>query len=157
MPRRRPPPEQQPLFAEPDSPPESVESRPRPTPERNPVSRPGPTPDHDPEPRTEESPFPRPQYGRPSPLDNLPDVRDGLNRKERIILFTLHEAQKERRGRYVSTAMLYGRVVERIDMSVEEFQRILQRMVGVQGGQSTPRPSPFSGHLPDEDDDPEKR
>jgi len=145
MPRRRPPPEQQPLFADPGSPSESLESRPAPIPEPLP------------EPRAEASPFPRPQYGRRSALDNLPDVRDGLNRKERIILFTLHEAQKERRGRYVSTAMLYGRVVERIDMSVEEFQRILQRMVGVQGGQSTPRPSPFSGHLPDEDDDPEKR
>jgi hypothetical protein len=77
-------------------------------------------------------------------------VRDGLTRKERVILYVLHETQKERKGRYVPTAMLYGRVVERIDISVEEFQRILQRMAGVEGGQSVRRPSPFSGALPDE-------
>ena len=134
-PRRRPPPEQQSFWSEPVP--------------AEPASA---------EPASEKlaPEEPAPQYGRSSPLDNLPDVRDGLTRKERIILYTLHEAQKERRGRYVGTAMLYGRVVERIDMSVEEFQRILQRMVGVQGGHSVPRPSPFSGPLPDEDDGVEK-
>lgn len=93
----------------------------------------------------------RPRRPR-SPLDDLPDVRDGLTRVERIILYTLHETQRERGGRYVPTAMLYGRVVERIDIGVEEFQRILQRLVGVHGGHTTPRRSPFSGP-PDDGED----
>lgn len=44
--------------------------------------------------------------------DNLPDVRDGLTRRERIVLWQLGELQKERKGRNVPTAQLYGRVVE---------------------------------------------
>ena len=63
-------------------------------------------------------------------LDNLPDVRDGLNRKERIVLYCIDQIQKERNGRNVPTVMLYGRVVEHIDMSVDELQHILQRFVG---------------------------
>ena len=60
---------------------------------------------------------------------NLPDIRDGLTKKERTVLFCLHELQKERDGRNVPTAMLYGRVVEYVDMSVDELQGILQRLV----------------------------
>ena len=63
-------------------------------------------------------------------LDRIPDVRDGLTRIERVILWQLHEAQKERPGRNVPTAMLYGRVVEHVNLSVPEFQRTLQRLVG---------------------------
>ena len=61
-------------------------------------------------------------------LDNLPDVRDGLNRKERAVLYCIHELQKERNGRNVPTAMLYGRVLEYVDMSESELQDILQRL-----------------------------
>ena len=43
------------------------------------------------------------------------------SRLERIILWQLREAQKERAS--VPTAMLYGRVVEHIDVSVEESYR----------------------------------
>lgn len=64
-------------------------------------------------------------------LNNIPDVRDGLTRKERIVLNCLHECQKERNGRNVPTVMLYGRVVEHIDMSVDELQLILQRMTNL--------------------------
>lgn len=67
---------------------------------------------------------------QPDPRDYLPDVRDGLNQRERTVLVCLHETQKELGGRNVPTAMLYGRVVEHIDMSVEELQSILQRFVG---------------------------
>ena len=63
-------------------------------------------------------------------LDDLPDVRDGLTRKERIVLYCIDTIQKERGGRNVPTAMLYGRVVEYIDMSVDELQSILQRLIG---------------------------
>lgn len=58
-------------------------------------------------------------------LDNLPDVRDGLTRKQRIILYCLDQLQKERDGRNVPSAMLYGRVVEFIDMGIDEFQAAL--------------------------------
>jgi len=63
-------------------------------------------------------------------VSELPDARDGLTRLERVILWQLREAQKERGGANVPTALLYGRVVEHVDVSVEEFQRVLQRLVG---------------------------
>ncbi len=66
--------------------------------------------------------------------DHIPDVRDGLTTKERIVLVCLQELQNQRNGRNVPTAMLYGRVVEHVDMSVAELQAILQRFVGVHGG-----------------------
>lgn len=68
--------------------------------------------------------------GDRDPRDGVPDARDGLTRPERIILWCLHELQKERGGRNVPTAMLYGRVVEHLDMSVDEMQRILVRLIG---------------------------
>lgn len=63
-------------------------------------------------------------------LDRIPDARDGLTRVERVVLFQLHEAEKERPGRGVSTALLYGRVVEHVNISVREFQRVMQRLTG---------------------------
>ena len=62
--------------------------------------------------------------------DHLPDVRDGLTRVERIILATLHRLQQERGGRNVPTAMLYGHVVEHVNLRPDEFQAILGRLVG---------------------------
>jgi len=62
-------------------------------------------------------------------MDLIPDVRDGLTRLERIILWQLDLAQKERGGRNVPSAQLYGRVVEHIDISVEEFQAALAKIV----------------------------
>jgi hypothetical protein len=66
-------------------------------------------------------------------LDDLPDARDGLTRLERIILWQLQLAQRERDGESVPTAMLYGRVVEHIDVSVDEFQAALQRLGVLRG------------------------
>ena len=63
-------------------------------------------------------------------MADLPDARDGLTRLERVILWQLHEAQRERGGANVPTAMLYGRVVEYVSVSIEEFQRVLQRLMG---------------------------
>jgi len=60
----------------------------------------------------------------------LRDARDGLTRLERIILWQLREAQKELGRESIPTAMLYGRVVEHITVSVEEFQLTLQRLIG---------------------------
>lgn len=63
-----------------------------------------------------------------NPYDPLPDVRDGLTRLERIVLYVLHQTQKERGGRNVPTAMLYGRVVEYINISEAELVACLQRL-----------------------------
>ena len=60
----------------------------------------------------------------------LPDVRDGLTKIERAILFALHETERELGGRSVPTLMLYGRVLELVDVSREEFFATLQRLVG---------------------------
>ena len=62
--------------------------------------------------------------------DRLPDVRDGLTRLERAILHVLAETQRERGDKSVPTFMLYGRVVELVDVSQAEFQATLQRLVG---------------------------
>jgi hypothetical protein len=64
------------------------------------------------------------------PRGYLPDVRDGLTHRERIVLQCLYDLQQERHGRHVPTGMLYGTVVEHVDMSVEEMQSILVRLVG---------------------------
>lgn len=61
-------------------------------------------------------------------ISDLPDARDGLTRKERVVLWMLNKLQAERAGRSVPTAMLYGAVVEHVDMSVAELQQILSRM-----------------------------
>jgi hypothetical protein len=60
--------------------------------------------------------------------DKIPDVRDGLTRQERIILMVLHQAQKERGGRNVPTAMLWGRVCEHFYISPEELSEMLARL-----------------------------
>jgi hypothetical protein len=61
-------------------------------------------------------------------LDDIPDARDGLTRKERVVLWVLRRAEGERRGRGVRAAMLYGRVIEHVDMSIEEFMHIVLRL-----------------------------
>lgn len=62
--------------------------------------------------------------------ERLPDVRDGLTRVERVILVTLQQLQEERGGRSVSSVELWGRVVEQLDLSPEELQRVLVRLQG---------------------------
>ena len=62
------------------------------------------------------------------PEDLIPDVRDGLTRVDRIVLWVLSEIQAERGGRNVPTAELYGRVVEHLDLRPEELSAILARL-----------------------------
>lgn len=69
-----------------------------------------------------------PRQPKPGEQDLLPDVRDGLNRRERIVLYCLNELQQELDGRNVPTVMLYGRVVEHVNLSEAELQAILQRL-----------------------------
>ncbi len=58
----------------------------------------------------------------------IPDVRDGFTRTERIILYVLHETQQELGGRNVPTAMLYGRVVEYVNLTEAELHHCLNRL-----------------------------
>lgn len=60
--------------------------------------------------------------------DFLPDVRDGLTRQECVVLWVLHETQKERQGRDVPTAMLWGRVCEHFYISPEDLSAMLARL-----------------------------
>ena len=62
--------------------------------------------------------------------DDLPDICDGLTRNERIVLDCLNEIKRQRGDRNIPTSMLYGRVLEKIDISVEDMQSILQRLSG---------------------------
>lgn len=64
------------------------------------------------------------------PHDLLPDVRDGLTRLERVILYTLHEAKDEMGDRNMPTLMLYGRVCERVPVSKQVFLTTLTRLMG---------------------------
>jgi hypothetical protein len=69
-----------------------------------------------------------PSVNAPPDYDDIADVRDGLNRRERVVLYVLHQAQKERGGRNVPTAMLWGRVCEHFYISPEELSEMLARL-----------------------------
>ncbi len=60
--------------------------------------------------------------------DAISDVRDGLTRRERVVLYVLHQIQKERGDRNVPTAMLWGRVCEHFYISPEELSLLLARL-----------------------------
>ena len=62
-------------------------------------------------------------------IDTIPDVRDGLTKKERVVLQILAEAQRERGGRGVPMVMLYGRVVEKVDVSPQELMDMVKRLM----------------------------
>ena len=65
---------------------------------------------------------------RPLGHENVADVRDGVTRRERVVLYVLHETQKERGDRNVPTAMLWGRVCEHFYISPEELSEMLARL-----------------------------
>jgi hypothetical protein len=58
----------------------------------------------------------------------LPDARDGLTRKQRVVLWVLAQVQEERGERNVPLPLLYGRVVEHVDMSTAELQEIVAQL-----------------------------
>ena len=65
-------------------------------------------------------------------LRDLPDVRDGLTRLQRIVLYELWKAQRETGREFIPTVMLYGRVVEHVSITELELQVVLQSL-GVAG------------------------
>lgn len=74
--------------------------------------------------------------------NNIPDVRDGLTRKERVVLYCLKRAQEDFAGNNVPTITLYGRVAELIDISMAEFQSLLARLTGLTRDTHLDEPSP---------------
>jgi hypothetical protein len=60
--------------------------------------------------------------------DGIPDVRDGLTREERVVLYVLDRTQKERGGRNVPMPMLWGRVCEYFYISPEDLSAMLARL-----------------------------
>ncbi len=62
------------------------------------------------------------------PDDDLPDIRDGLTRKERIVLHVLRETQRERGDRNVPTTMLWGRICEHFWIEPTELAQMLARL-----------------------------
>ena len=68
--------------------------------------------------------------------DDIPDVRDGLTRRERVVLAVLSELQRERGDRNVPTAMLWGRVCEHFYIRPEELSAMLAQL-GASGAGSS--------------------
>jgi hypothetical protein len=68
-------------------------------------------------------------------VEAIPDARDGLTRTERIVLYVLQKTQQELQNRNVPTVMLYGRVLEYVDMSEADLHLYLDRL-GVRGDQT---------------------
>jgi hypothetical protein len=64
----------------------------------------------------------------PQRTDGMPDVRDGLTREERLVLYVLYETQKERGEGNVPTAMSWGRVCEHFYISPDELSAMLARL-----------------------------
>jgi len=60
---------------------------------------------------------------------HIPDVRDGLTEVERTILYVLYRARKEFGDRHIPTWIIYGRVVELIDVPLPLFQELLDGAV----------------------------
>jgi len=69
-----------------------------------------------------------PRDATPPRHEELPDVRDGLTPRERVVLHVLQETQRERGDRNVPTAMLWGRVCEHFYISPEELSLLLARL-----------------------------
>jgi hypothetical protein len=61
--------------------------------------------------------------GRPTDLPATQPLRP-----ERVVLYVLHQTQRERVDRNVPTVMLWGRVCEHIDLSPEELIDIVARL-----------------------------
>lgn len=66
------------------------------------------------------------------PREHVPDVRDGLTRLQRIVLWELERARRETGREWIPTVMLYGRVVEHLPITEAELEQVL-RSLGVQG------------------------
>ncbi|NKC11120.1 MAG: hypothetical protein GKR94_02615 [Gammaproteobacteria bacterium] len=62
----------------------------------------------------------------------MPDVGDGLNRLQRLVLYELNKACRETGRDFVLAIMLYGRVVEHVPITEAQLQAVLLSL-GVRG------------------------
>jgi hypothetical protein len=60
--------------------------------------------------------------------DELPDIRDGLTHRQRVVLLVLHELREQYGDRTVPTPLLWGRVCEHFYISPEELTNMLAQM-----------------------------
>ena len=60
--------------------------------------------------------------------DRIPDVRDGLTREQRVVLYVLSQLQEERGDRNVPTTLLWGRVCEHFYISPEDLSKMLAQL-----------------------------
>jgi hypothetical protein len=60
--------------------------------------------------------------------ERIPDVRDGLTREQRVVLYVLSQLQNERGDRNVPTTLLWGRVCEHFYISPEDLSEMLAQL-----------------------------
>jgi hypothetical protein len=60
--------------------------------------------------------------------DRIPDVRDGLTREQRVVLYVLSQLQRERGDHNVPTTLLWGRVCEYFDITPERLSELLAQL-----------------------------
>ena len=60
--------------------------------------------------------------------DRTPDVRDGLTREQRVVLYVLSQLQRERGDRNVPTTLLWGRVCEYFYISPDDLSEMLAQL-----------------------------
>jgi hypothetical protein len=60
--------------------------------------------------------------------DGIPDIRDGLTREQRVVLYVLHQLQQERGDANVPSPMLWGRVCEYFYISPERLSEMLAQL-----------------------------
>jgi hypothetical protein len=60
--------------------------------------------------------------------DRIPDVRDGLTRELRVVLYVLSQLQKERGDHNVPTPMLWGRACEYFYISPQRLSELLAQL-----------------------------
>ena len=65
-----------------------------------------------------------------------------LDGRERVVLHVLHETQKERGGRNVPTALLWGRVCEHFYISPDDLTAMLARLGARRANDQTVEPAP---------------
>ena len=60
--------------------------------------------------------------------DRIPDVRDGLTREQRVVLYVLSQLQRERGDHNVPTTLLWGRVCEYLYITPERLSELLAQL-----------------------------
>jgi len=60
--------------------------------------------------------------------DRIPDVRDGLTREQRVVLYVLSQLQRERGDNNVPTTLLWGRVCEYFYITPERLSELLAQL-----------------------------